>query len=70
MTVQELAKMLNMHLGQGRAQYQITMFHCPDVAHGAEPVTALIEREGTQTLEFYSGTGVQHPPEDDMDDLI
>lgn len=63
MTVTQLIEILAGHVRRGRADYQIAMFHCPEVAHGAELVTDLVDRRGTNTLEFYSGTRPPAPYE-------
>ena len=68
MTVIELAKALNAYIGQGGGMHEVTLFQWD---HGSQPLTDLLPREGTDTLELYSNTGWQPPvTEDEFDDLL
>lgn len=65
MTVQDLAKLLNTHISQGRAHHQVTVFQWQ---HSSQPLTDLEPRDACGELELYSNTG--HAPETDVDDLL
>lgn len=65
MTVQDLAKLLNVHISQGRANHQVTVFQWQ---HGGQPLTDLEPRDASGVLEIYSNTG--HAPVTDVDDLL
>lgn len=65
MTIQELAKVLNTHISQGRALYQVAAFQWQ---HGSEPVSHIEVRDGNRMLELYSGPAPTQ--EDDTSDLV
>lgn len=67
MTVTELAKLLAIHIAQGRGKHTVALFQWQ---HGSEPVTELQLREGCLTLELYSGTTQAPEPVDDTSDLV
>lgn len=67
MTTIELAKLLAIHISQGRGHHTVALFQW---LHGSEPVTDLIPREGCLVLELYSGTAPAPEPTDDTSDLV
>ena len=71
MTIIELAKLLASKISQGKGNWEVTAFQWHE---GAQPVGDVLEREATNTIEFYShpdGAALANPVvEDDLDDLI
>lgn len=66
-TVQDLAKLLAVHIAQGRARHEVALFQWE---HGSEPLTDVEPRDAVPVLELYSNTHPAPASASDVDDLL
>lgn len=67
MTVQDLAKLLAVHIAQGRARHEVAVFQWE---HGSQPLTDVEHRDAVLVLELYTNTRPAPASASDVDDLL